>query len=65
MTIHGKREGITREDLLAVAREMNVKGAAGIIDAVSAAVSQWRECAVEAGVPPDRAGRIGGEHRLL
>jgi serine/threonine-protein kinase HipA len=65
MTIHGKREGITREDLLAVAREMNVKGAAGIIDAVSEAVRQWRECAEKAGVPPDRVGRIGGEHRLL
>ena len=38
---------ITRDDLLRIAYEMNVKRAAKIIDQVSEAVSQWRQLAHE------------------
>jgi hypothetical protein len=52
MTIRGKREGLTREDLLAVASEMNVKQPVKLLDEVVGAVARWRESAKGAGVPP-------------
>lgn len=45
MSIHNKWDNITREDMLNVASEMNVKGAKKIIDQVVDAVSQWRRLA--------------------
>ena len=47
MSINGKWEAITREDLLTVASEMNVKGAKKIIDQVVDAVAQWPRLAKE------------------
>lgn len=47
MSINGKWENITREDLLILASEMNVKGAKHIIDQVVEAVSQWPRLAKE------------------
>ena len=47
MSINNKWDNITRDDLLRVAYEMNVKRAAKIIDQVSEAVSQWRQLAYE------------------
>ena len=47
MSINNKWDNITREDLLNVAYEMNVKGAKKIIDQVVDAVSQWRRLAKE------------------
>ena len=47
MSINGKWDAITREDLLTVASEMNVKGAKQIIDQVVEAVSQWPRLAKE------------------
>jgi len=65
MTIRGKRDGITREDLLAVAAEMNVKQPVTIVDEVVAAIERWPKLAGEAGVPETRIGEIRREHRLL
>ena len=47
MSINGKWDSISREDLLAVASEMNVKHAKLIIDQVVEAVSQWPRLARE------------------
>lgn len=47
MSINNKWDNITRDDLLTVAYEMNVKRAAKIIDQVSEAVSHWRQLAQE------------------
>ena len=47
MSINGKWDNITREDLLTVASEMNVKGAKKIIDQVVEAVAQWPRLAKE------------------
>ena len=47
MSINNKWDNITREDLLNVASEMNVKGAKKIIDQVVEAVSQWPRLAKE------------------
>ena len=47
MSINGKWDNITREDLLTVASEMNVKGAKKIIDQVVEAVHQWPRLAKE------------------
>ena len=47
MSIHNKWESITREDLLNVASEMNIKHAKDIIDQVNEAVSLWPRLAKE------------------
>ena len=47
MSINGKWDHITREDLLRVGSEMNVKRAKLIIDQVVDAVAQWPTLAKE------------------
>lgn len=47
MSINNKWDNITREDLLRVAYEMNIKRAPSIIDQVVEAVSQWPKLAKE------------------
>ena len=47
MSINNKWEAITRDDLLRVAYEMNIKKAAKIIDQVQEGVSRWRTLAKE------------------
>lgn len=50
MSINGKRLDITRADLLAVAKEMNIKKADAIINEVVAGVRKWKTFAKKAGV---------------
>ncbi len=50
LTVNGKITGITKADLLLVAKEMNVKQANTIIDQVKEAVMKWPEFAKETGV---------------
>lgn len=45
MSINMKWDNITREDLLTVAKNMNIKHAKEIIDQVNEAISQWRDLA--------------------
>ena len=47
MSINNKWDHITREDLLRVAYDMNIKRAPAIIDQVVEAVSQWPKLAKE------------------
>ena len=51
MSINGKFDDITRNDLLAFATLNNIKDAASIIDEVCEAASHWTEISKECGVP--------------
>lgn len=50
MSINGKRDNLTRDDLLAVGRSISLKKPSEIIDAVVDAVAQWPTLAKQAGV---------------
>lgn len=50
LSINGKRQNITRDDLLQVAKRMNIKKAVAIIDQVHAAVYKWNDFASQAKV---------------
>ncbi len=62
MSINGKRLDITRRDLLAVAKDMNIKKAEAIIDEVVAGVKQWKKFAKEAEVDAKQVAAIGKLH---
>lgn len=53
MSINNKFDEITREDLLAVAQNVNIKHADQIIDKVLESVSHWPGLAKENGIPDD------------
>ena len=65
MTLAGKRDGFTRDDLLAVGREMSIKKGADIIAEVGEVVGGWAEFAAAAGVPEERVAAIGETHRVI
>lgn len=66
MSINGKWDGITREDLLTVASEMNVKGAKHIIDQVVEAVHLWPRLAREhSDIPQSTIDAIEKTHVYL
>ncbi|MDT3356670.1 MAG: type II toxin-antitoxin system HipA family toxin [Bacteroidota bacterium] len=60
MTVAGKRQNITRRDLLAFAEAQGVAGAEATIDRVIAAVRRFPEFAAEAGVKEKEVSRIMG-----
>ncbi|UVK84308.1 type II toxin-antitoxin system HipA family toxin [Pseudomonas sichuanensis] len=64
MTVNGKRDDFTLEDLLSVASQVRGMDARRIIKEVCEAVAQWRRFAREAGVPATASERIGEAHRL-
>ena len=65
MSVNGKRDGISRQDMLAVSAEMNFKQGREIIDVVVASVADWLRYARDAGIEPARIESIGRTHRLL
>lgn len=65
MSINGKRENISREDLMAVGREMNIKACNKIIDEITDVVSKWSEFAKTAGVEKSQIDGISRTHHLL
>ena len=58
MSICGKREGITRADLLVFADKENISGAEQIIEQVESAVMNFPCYAAEVGVPTDEINAI-------
>ena len=58
MTINGKRDNFTKEDLLSVATSSDLKGAKNVIQEVVNAVKQWPDFAAQAGVDDKRARNI-------
>jgi serine/threonine-protein kinase HipA len=65
MSIRGKQKDITREDLLEVARQMNIKHANEWIDQVVEAVRQWQLLASQYPIPPDIIEYIQSTHVYL
>lgn len=65
MSIAGKRDGFTLDDLEAVARTASMKRgrARSIAHDVVSAVAQWRAFGAEAGVAPKQIEMIGSTHR--
>lgn len=65
MSVNGKNDEITREDLMALAVRFSIPGAKASIDDVNAAIANWPQYAAEAGVGIDEALRIAGLHVSL
>lgn len=65
MSINGKRENITLDDLMAVAERCRITRprARAIIDEVDHAIGGWPQFAREAGVPESRIRQVGTLHR--
>jgi len=59
LSINGKRQGITLDDLLEVGRQMNVKKAPAIIQQIAETVAKWHEFAEEVGVEAKLRDAIG------
>ena len=66
MTLNGKRDGFTLEDLRTCARSALMKRgrAETIVEQVTAAVRRWPEFAAGAGLPDNWRDRIQESHRL-
>ncbi len=64
MTINGKSDHFSREDIIAVGRAINLSRPQRIIDEVVDVVARWAEFAKQAGVPDAVAANIGRYHRL-
>lgn len=58
LSVNGKREGINREDLMEVAKAMNIKKGATIIDEVQTVTKNWVNYADEVGVNEKLRDRI-------
>lgn len=65
LSINGKRKDITKEDLLYVAKSMNIKKANQIIQQINDVVSKWPTFAEEAKVKNDFIEQIGQSHLFL
>jgi serine/threonine-protein kinase HipA len=50
LSVNGKRKDIARSDLLSVARQMNIKKAANIVDQINEVVIHWPHYAEETSV---------------
>jgi serine/threonine-protein kinase HipA len=64
MAIQGKREDFTKQDLLSLGKEMNVKKAKEIIERVTSTVADWKKYACEAGMEKSQMEAIGKTHWL-
>ena len=58
MSINGKRDNITREDILELSKNMNIKRAGKIIDEVVASVSKWKSIAKETSLSNEQINAI-------
>ena len=59
LSVNGKRKNITKADLLAVSKAMNIKKPERIIEAVNSVVSQWKQFAQEVNVEGEKIDAIG------
>lgn len=65
MSINNKWDNITRNDLLTIARNVNIKSPNSIIDQVVESVSHWQQLAHAHGIPKTTTKYIGSTHILL
>ncbi|MGW9157537.1 type II toxin-antitoxin system HipA family toxin [Microbacterium sp. NPDC055665] len=59
MSVNGKFDAITRDDLHAVGETFEVPGHRRIVREIEAAVKRWPEFAAEAGLPDERTVEVG------
>ena len=64
MSINGKRDKISTEDILKVAKEMNIKKAKSIVDKVEEVVNNWSVFAAECEIPKSQIDEIAKNHNL-
>ena len=66
MSLNGKREKFTREDLISLAKIAGIKTnrASEMLDRIIKAMKTWIDCANEAGVAEERILQIQASHRL-
>jgi serine/threonine-protein kinase HipA len=64
MSLNGKRDGIGKADLLALAKIAGIKTrrAVELLERVTTAIKSWPECARAAGVPEKTLRQIGAMH---
>ena len=65
LSLNNKRNDFTYEDLLSVAKSMNIRKGKEIVEEVMAAVSQWERYAREANVEKEHIEQIAANLRLL
>ena len=63
LSVNGKRDGFSREDLLVPAREYGIKSAEHLIEEVGDAVGRWPTFAATAELPREFMKTIGDSHR--
>lgn len=59
LSINGKRDNITKDDLLKVGKEMSIKQPINIINQVIETIKNWNNYAEKAGVKPNQIKQIG------
>lgn len=59
LSVNGKRQAITKADLMTIAQDNNIKKGEQIIDAINEVVKAWADYAEKAGVRKDLKERIG------
>ena len=64
MSINGKRDHFTLEDLLAVGDAADINNSTELIQEVHQAISRWPEFSVEAGLSSKLTDEIAQSHRL-
>ena len=65
LSINGKRQNITRNDLMEVAKNMNIKKADTIINQINAIVSRWNDFAAQTNVKSDLRDAVAKTLLLL
>lgn len=65
MSVNGKFDGITRDDLLVLADRFAIPAADDVIDHVAATVADWPRFAQKAKVSPENLAAIGASHVRL
>jgi serine/threonine-protein kinase HipA len=65
MSLNGKRDEFTRDDLLQVGESISLARPADLHEEVREVVSRWPEFAAEAGIEQDVTTEIGRQHRLF
>jgi serine/threonine-protein kinase HipA len=65
MSVNGKFESITREDVLMEAERFSVSRPKELLDEVCAALQAWPRFAEEAGLSKDSSSRVAADFRLV
>lgn len=65
MSLAGKRESFSRQDLLTLAESISLSNADELIEQVTSSIDRWPEYARDAGIKQSTIEQIGGDHLQL